>query len=103
MGGLKYDAVEQATVQIIAHERPIQKIPRKTGFNLADLIQLREMLRVQRPFDAVQIVLQLRQLPCADDRNGVAPRPQPVERDLRGRFAGGLLMQWACLMKSDRE
>src|SRR5208283_47228 len=78
-GSLKFDAVKQTAVQIIAHEGTIQKIPRKTRLDFADLVQLRELLRVQRPFDAVQIVLQLRQFSRADDRNRVAPRAQPVE------------------------
>ena len=59
LAGLNFDAVEKAAVQIIAHERFVQKIPWKTWLNPADCVQLRELLRVQRPFDTVQVILQL--------------------------------------------
>ena len=43
IGMLAFDAIKQATVQKIAHERTMQKIGRKTKFNLADRVQLREL------------------------------------------------------------
>ena len=41
---LLFDAVNQAAVEIITHERTMQKVGRESKFNLADYVQLRELI-----------------------------------------------------------
>jgi len=51
------NAATQSAAQATPHEGPIQKIPWKPRLNFADLVQLRKLLRVQRPVHTIEIVL----------------------------------------------
>ena len=73
---LPYNSVVHPAVQKVAHKRLIKEITRETLFDFADLVQLRQLPGVQRPFEAIQIVLQLIELARADDGNGVAAGAQ---------------------------
>src|ERR1017187_639027 len=83
-----FNAFKHAAVEKLMYLLEPEKIRRKTKFDAAGFIQLRELFRIQRPLETMQVVLELRQFARPEDGNHPAPRPQPVEGGLRGRFAG---------------